>query len=75
MRFSIVKRNLWGKLVMNLNEVVWKWLEPKINALVTRRLIAFHDALIERKQIQPSIPSGDASEVKDVNLGTEDRAA
>ena len=30
---------------------IWNRLEPRINALVTARLIAFHDAMIRRGQI------------------------
>jgi len=40
----------------------WSMLEPKINALVTRRLIPFHGALVERGEIERFPTSPDPEE-------------
>jgi len=42
---------------MTVEELLWKRIETKVDALVTRRLLAFHDALVARKQIAPAPPS------------------
>lgn len=42
---------------MTIKELLWKRIETKVDALVTRRLLAFHDALVSRKQIAPAPPS------------------
>lgn len=47
---------------MTVEEVIWKRIEAKVDALVTRRLLAFHDALVERKQLSPSTAPSDPVE-------------
>lgn len=43
-------------------DLIWKALEPKIQGLITRRIILFHDALVERGQIPAAPPAEDAVE-------------
>jgi len=52
---------------MQALDSIWKALEPKVNALITRRLVSFNDALVERGQIQPYAQASDPKE----NLDTE----
>jgi len=40
----------------------WSELEPKINTLMTRRILTFHDALVERGQIPPPLMPSDPEE-------------
>jgi len=47
---------------MQVVDSIWKVLEPKVNALITRRLIGFTEALIERGQIQPCPNASDPEE-------------
>jgi hypothetical protein len=37
-------------------KILWKYLFPHIDALITRRLILFHKALVERNQISVITP-------------------
>jgi len=37
---------------------LWQYLEPKIQGLITDRIIVFHDALLERGQIPAALPPG-----------------
>jgi hypothetical protein len=41
---------------------IWEAIEGKVNALVTRRINRFHDALIERGQIDPAPKPADPEE-------------
>lgn len=45
-------------------DTLWTMLEPRINGLVTQRILTFHDALIERKQIPQAAPAVAMGEVK-----------
>jgi len=38
-------------------------VSPEVDALITMRLIEFHNALVERGQISAAPPSGDTSEI------------
>jgi hypothetical protein len=44
------------------SEAIWKELEAKVDALITRRINLFHDALVERGQIPAAPPAPDPSE-------------
>jgi hypothetical protein len=58
---------------MTVEESIWKQLETKVDALVTRRLLAFHDALVERGQItDPPAPSAPEETGTAANHCTED---
>ena len=48
-------------------EKIWAELKPKVNALITQRLLTFHEALVERRQILPPPASVDPEE-KEVQL-------
>ncbi len=49
---------------MTVEELLWKRIETKVDALVTGRLLAFHDALVARKQIAPApLSSGVVKEI------------
>ncbi len=39
-----------------LREVVWRLVEPRVQAVVTERLLLFEAALVERGQIPRSYP-------------------
>ncbi len=43
-------------------ELIWQTLKPKIDSLITRRIILFHDALVERGQISELPPAEDVIE-------------
>ena len=43
-------------------EKLWAELKPKVNAVITQRLLIFHEALVERRQIPPSPVSVDPEE-------------
>ncbi len=47
---------------MQIIDSIWKALEPKVGALITRRLICFHDQLVEDGQIRPSLTPSDPEE-------------
>jgi hypothetical protein len=47
---------------MTVEELLWKRIETKVDTLVTGRLLAFHDALVARKQIAPIPPASDVKE-------------
>jgi len=46
----------------SLETFIWEYLQPKINALITRRLCELQDALVERGQLSPPSPEPDARE-------------
>jgi hypothetical protein len=66
---------------MTVEELLWKRMESKMDALVTRRLLAFHDALVERGQIPsatriaPPIPGGEEIVAGSTNRCREESAA
>lgn len=45
----------WFTMRFSLRGMMWRWLEPKVQAAVTDRLISFHAALIERGEITPQV--------------------
>jgi hypothetical protein len=42
----------------DLSKKLWEQLEPYVYAMFTRRILAFHDALVKRGQI-PEAPPAD----------------
>jgi hypothetical protein len=66
---------------MTIEEAIWKKMESKVDAMITRRILAFHDALVERGQIKPATriappQSGGMEVASDIaSHCTEDRAA
>ena len=38
------------------SEGIWRLLDPRVNALITQRILMFHRALVERGQIKPIPP-------------------
>lgn len=53
---------------LSLGDLLWKWLEPRVQATITDRLISFHQAMNERGDLvehttptvskHPSMPRG-----------------
>jgi hypothetical protein len=40
-----------------LKKFLWKLLKPKVDALITHRIILFHEGLVERGQVKrPPMP-------------------
>ena len=66
---------------MTIEEVIWKKMESKVDAMITRRILALHDALVERGQIKPAtriappLPGGLEVASDAASHCTEDRAA
>jgi hypothetical protein len=50
-----------------LKKILWKFLEPKVSALVTRRIITFHAALVERGQLSAPLVHPDPKETCSLN--------
>lgn len=48
---------------MTVEKLLWRKMEPKVDALITRRLLAFQDALIERGQISRAGKVPDPEEI------------
>jgi len=52
-----------------LRELLWMAIKPKVDALITRRILLFHDALIERKQIAALPLPVDPKEIQPMQTG------
>jgi hypothetical protein len=55
-------------------EWAWRRLEPRIQALITDRIVTFHNALVERGQIAPPpviLPHADCSRAEYTRSYTE----
>ena len=48
--------------VQTITDKIWEELKPKVDALVTQRVNALQDALLERGQISPMSASQDPKE-------------
>ena len=49
-----------------LRELLWRLMEPRVQAVVTERLLQFEDALVRREQIRRSFPPEPTPEAFDV---------